>query len=404
MNRPLRIILLIVLLLAFISTISYCSAPFDTETAETINLRKTINGEGYILRRETPVKQATRGVFEPGIKDGTRVSKGGSVGVAISGNYSEDLMKKLENVTRRIEEIKQSDSFADIYSSDEARIFSALKDITSSIRDDVRKKDFVSASSNALQLGTLLQKKYSAENQGAAADLLVSLEEEKYELEQQLGGIREEVKAESSGYFYRTLDGLEGRASENELFALTPSKISKYPQIIKDFKPEEGTVGKVVDTYTWYLAAVIPAKEADALKTGQSVRISVDESTEVDATVAAINKDEADRAAIIIKCNRNVSGIFEKRGVEFEICYEDYSGLYVPSAAIRIIDGVTGVYVLSSNESVSFRCVDILLQEEEFYIVRSNYTPPEDVKYSPLKIYDDILVNPEAVKAYDSEE
>ena len=403
MNKPIKIILFIMILLAFISTVSYCSAPFDTESAEEINLRKTVMGEGYILRRETPVKQATRGVFEAGIKDGTRVSKGGSVGVAISGNYSEDLVKKLESVTQRIEEIKQSDSFADIYSSDEARIFSALKNITAAIRDDVRKKDFVSASSNTLQLGTLLQKKFSDENQGAAADLLVALEEEKYELEQQLGGIREEVKAEASGYFYTTLDGLEGRASENELFALTPSKIGKFSQTMKDFTPDEGTVGKVVDTYSWYLAAVIPLDKAEELKEGQAVNISVDEATEVSATIAKINKDEADRAAIIVKSSRNVGGIFEKRKVDFEICYEDYSGLYVPSAAIRIIDGVTGVYVLSSNESVSFRCVDILLEEEDFYIVRSSYTPPEDVKYSPLRIYDNILVNPEAVKSYDAE-
>ena len=87
-----------------------------------------------------------------------------------------------------------------------------------------------------------------------------------------------------------------------------------------------------------------------------------------------------------------------KRPRQFEICYEEYSGLYVPSAAIRIRDDITGVYVINRHESVSFRCVDILLQEEDYYIVRSSYTPPEEVKYASLKIYDDILVNPEAMR------
>lgn len=397
MNRALRIVLLIVLLLAFISTVSYCSAPFDTETARMINVRKTVSGEGYILRRETPVEQSTLGVFEPAVQDGVRVSGGSSIGVAISGNYSEELVQKLADVTQRIEEIKQSDSFADIYASDEARIFSALKDITALIRENVRSEDYAAASGNTLQLSTLLEKKYSAENQGAAAELLVSLEEEKYDLEQRLGGIREEVKASASGYFYSVLDGLESRADEEDILALTPAKISKYPETMKNYEPEANYVGKIVDTYTWYLAAIIPASEAKLLEVGDSVKLSVDETAEVTAAIAAINTDEADRAAIIVKCTRDVSGIFEKRAVEFEICYEEYSGLYVPSAAIRIIDDITGVYVINQNETVSFRCVDILLQEEDYYIVRSSYTPPEGVDYASLKIYDDILVNPEAV-------
>lgn len=404
MNRPLKIALLIVLLLAFISTVSYCSAPFDTETAQMINIRKTVSGEGYILRKETPVEPSTRGVFESSVQDGVRVSRQTSVGVAISGNYNELLVKKLEDVTKRIEEIKKSDSFADIYASDEARIFSALKDITKEIRNNARTENYSLAAQNALQLKTLLEKKYSSENQGAAAELLVSLEEEKYDLEQQLGGIREEVLAGASGYFYSTLDGLEGSANEKEIFALTPSKISKFSDTLKNYKPTDNYVGKIVDTYSWYLVAVLPFEEASLLQEGSKVTLTVDETTPVSATVAAINHDKADRSAVIVKCTRDASNIFEKRVVEFELCYEEYSGLYVPSAAIRIRNDVTGVYVINQNESVSFRCVNILLQEEDFYIVQSGYTPPEGVEYTSLKIYDNILVNPEAVKFNESEE
>ncbi len=403
MNKALKTVLLITLLLAFISTVSYCSAPFDTETAQLISTRKTVSGEGYILRREIPVEQTSKGAFELSVQDGTRVSKGSRIGVTISGNYSDELIKQLDEVRHRIEEITMSNSFADIYASDEARIFSALKDITATIRENTHNEDFTAATENTRQLSTLLEKKYSAENEGAASELLIALEEEKYELEQRLGGIRGEVSATASGYFYSTLDGLEGTAIEKELFALTPSKISKFGSSMEDFKQEESTVGKIVETYSWYLVSTIPTEEAELLKVGSSVILSVDDSPEVNATVSAINPDAAGRSAIIIKCTRDVQHIFEKRAVEFEICYEQYSGLYVPSAAIRVLDGVTGVYVINRNESVSFRCVDILLQEEDYYIVRSNYTPPEGVSYSSLRVYDDILVNPEAAKNYEPE-
>ena len=398
MNKALKTVLLVVLLIALISTVSYCSAPFDTETARVINTRKTVTGTGYILRRETLVEQSSQGVFEHSVKDGVRVSRGSSVGVAISGNLKESLVKELADVTRRIEEIRESDSFADIYASDEARIFSALKNLTTSIREDVRAKNYVSAHGNTQQLSTLLEKKFSAENKGAATELLVALEEEKYELEQQLGGIREEVKATAAGYFYSSPDGLESTANERDLKMLTTAKIGKYPQILESYAPPANCVGKIVDTYNWYLAAIIDKSEAQKLTAGETVNISIDEGSSVQATVFAINEDKSDRAALIIKCSRDVTGIYEKRTVEFEICYEEYDGLYVPAAAIRVVDDVTGVYVINQNESVSFKCVNILLQEEDYYIVSRRYTPPEGVKYSALKVYDNILVNPEAVQ------
>ena len=397
MNKALKTVLSVVLLIALISTVSYCSAPFDTETAHVISTRKTISGTGYILRREKLVEQSSNGVFEQSIKDGVRVSRGSSVGVAISGNLKESLVKELEEVTRRIKEIQESDSFADIYASDEARIFSALKNLTSSIREDARAENYASAHGNTLQLSTLLEKKFSAENKGAAAQLLVSLEEEKYELEQQLGGIREEVRAPSAGYFYSSPDGLETTANERDLQILTTTKIGKYPETLKSYTPPANCVGKIVDTYTWYLAAIVDESEAQKLSVGETVNISIDEGTDVMASVLAINPDKSGRAALIIKCSRDITGIYEKRNVEFEICYEEYDGIYVPAAAIRVVDDVTGVYVINQNKSVSFKCVHILLQEEDYYIVSRKYTPPEEVKYSPLKVYDNILVNPEAV-------
>lgn len=404
MNKHIKIVLFISLFLAFVSTISYCSAPFDTETANTISIRKTITGEGYILRNETIIEQPQNGVFEVSAKDATRVSGGSTVGVSISGNYSETLVKKLEEVTNRIAEVEKSGDFADIYASDEARIYTALHDITKEIRLSARSGNLILAAQNTLQLRTLLEKKFSAENSGAAQDLLADLRAEKEALEAQLGNIRENVLAPASGYFYTALDGLEQKRPEKELFALTTADVYKIPKTLDEYKKPRNHVAKIVDTYSWYLVASIPKEDAELIKTGSQVTLSIDEGAPLKATVEAINFDEVGYAAIVVKCTRNAAGIFEKRSVSFEICYEEYSGLYVPSAAIRIIDGVTGVYVINRNDAVSFRAVNILLQEEDFAIVKSNYVPPAEVPYGALKIYDDILVNPEVVRKSDIEE
>ena len=145
MNKYLKRFLFFSLLLTFISTVSYCSAPFDTETAQTINVRKTINGEGYILRNETTVSPQSKGAFESGVQDGTRVSRNGSLGITISGNYNEELVEQLKSVSKRIDDIEKANSFSNMYASDEARIFSGLKDLSAAIREDVRNQDFISA-------------------------------------------------------------------------------------------------------------------------------------------------------------------------------------------------------------------------------------------------------------------
>ncbi len=398
MNKHLKTVLLISLILVLISTISYCSAPYDTETAKTITIRKTVSGEGYILRNETVIEQPSKGVFESAVKDGTRVSGGTTVGVTISGNYNETLVKELEDVTKRIDEVKKSSNFADIYASDEARIFSALRDITKEIRSNAKNGNLSLASQNAHQLKTLLEKKYTAENSSAAQELLSELEEEKNALEEQLGSIRENVYTPTSGYFYTSLDGLEQKRPESEIFSISTTEIYSYSKTLEEYKKPQTHAGKIVDTYSWYLVATLPKKDAEVLTAGSSVTLSIDEGASLAATVEAINYDDNDNAAVVVKCTRDASGIFEKRNVNFEICYEEYSGFYVPSAAIRVKNDVTGVYVINQNETVSFRAIDITLQEEEFVIAKSSFVPPAEVPYSALKLYDNILVNPEVIK------
>lgn len=401
MNKKIKIILLVAVITALISTISYCSAPYDTETAQLKEMSKTVLGSGYILRNETVVKNDVTGVFEPLVKDGVRVSRGSTVGTIISGNLDSKLTQRLEEVTGRIEEIKQSASFADIYSSDELRVYSVLKEMAQGIRTNTQLRDYASAGEYVSQLNSILGK--SGESDGTARDkLLVSLEDEKYSLEQQLGGIRTNAPAPAAGVFYTALDGLEDiGGNEADVAKLSCTDIDGFSEVLNSFANDTKAVAKICDTYAWYIAANIPQKDAEGLEAGNSVLISVDEQPFVKATVIALNPDEAGRTAIIIKSTVDVKGITEKRTAEFEIKKEEYSGIYVPSAAIRVVDDITGVYTINQNGTVNFRAINIIANLGDYYIVQNKYTPPAECKYQALKVYDNILVNPESVRGVD---
>lgn len=398
MNKTLKIILFIILFVALLSTISYCTSPYDTETAHITELNDSISGSGYILRRETMVKRDFTGVFEPLVKDGVRVSRADVVGTVISGNLDEKLAARLDEVSRRIEEINKTESIASLFSSDDARIYSAMKELCNNIRKYSTQRDYSQAAEYVAQLNALAEKKYSGEKASARDALLVSLSEEKYSIEQQMGGIRSEVTAPSAGVFYTTLDGLEKYGVQEALLNLTTGDIYSFPEICSEFENDTNAVAKISDTYHWYLAAIVPEEELKDLSVGDEIKISIDEQPSVSAFIMAINPDGVGEAALVVKSDRNVSGMTEKRSVEFEISKSNYRGLKVPAAAIRVVDNVTGVYVISENRAVSFRAVDILTEHEDYYIVNDKYTPPEEVAFKPLKVYDTVLVNPEAVK------
>lgn len=403
MNKKIRITVLIAAIIALISTISYCAAPYDTEQARLVEINKSITGSGFILRRETLVTRDISGVFEPTVKEGMRVARGSSIGTVISGNLDKTLAAKLESVTERIEEIKNSDSIAKLYSSDDARIYSALRDLSSGVRENAYKEDYIAANDYKKQLGALIEHKYSSGSTDARDSLLVSLEDEKYSIEQQLGGIRSEVVSPSSGIFYTSLDGLEFSGDESVLSGYTAEDINGFSKTLSLYEGDSAIVAKIVDTYAWYLAATLPKSDADGLLVGDSVSVSVDESAFIDATVLALDTKHPKEAAIIIKCTKNIDGITEKRTAEFEIQRGHCSGIYVPAAALRVKDDLTGVYVLNNNKDISFRVVEILMQDSNFYIVKNKYIPNPECKYKALKIYEDILVNPEAVKKIDKD-
>ena len=397
MNKAIKICLTVIAIIAILSTLSYCKSPYDTEPAVFTQSQKSITGSGFILRKETIIENDVSGVFQPLVKDGERVSKGSAVGSVISGKLDKKLAARLEEVNKRIEEINKSDIIADLYASDDARIYSAMKAYVTAVREAADSEDYQTAMISKNQLSAIVEKKYSAETTTARDQLLVSLEDERYNLETQLGGVRSEIPAPAAGIFYSELDGMESLCREEYIKKISCSDINDFSKKLKEHQKDNKHVAKVIDSYTWYIAACVPMEDAAKFSIGEEVSISIDEQPYINVTVAAINEDLTGEAALMLKSTKNVTGIMEKRTVEFEICTESYRGISIPAAAIRVVDDVTGVYVLSKNKAVSFRCIEVIAQIDDRYIANAEFVPAPGSKYKAVKVYDDILINPEAV-------
>ena len=78
---------------------------------------------------------------------------------------------------------------------------------------------------------------------------------------------------------------------------------------------------------------------------------------------------DADGALLILTSRLMPEGFDFARVQSVELVTEEYTGLRVPQSAVRVADGVTGVYILDGS-TVRFCAVDILYRSDGICIVK----------------------------------
>ena len=78
------------------------------------------------------------------------------------------------------------------------------------------------------------------------------------------------------------------------------------------------------------------------------------------------------------------------------LIHESYSGIRVPTEALRVEDGVTGVYCLVGMQAV-FKPVDVVYQGSGYYLVEPSKKEDdtENTSSSRLRVGDSIIITAE---------
>ena len=98
------------------------------------------------------------------------------------------------------------------------------------------------------------------------------------------------------------------------------------------------SAGKIITSSTWYYAAVLPAAEAEELEVGQEVTLRLSKGLKQDAPahVQSISNQEDGQVAVVFACTRYISQVTLLRRQQAEIILREYSGIRVPTAALRM--------------------------------------------------------------------
>lgn len=366
-----------------IVVISAFSNVRETEPAVHVSVNDSFMSTGWFFRDEQIVSGSASGSVKHVVYSGERVQQDAALALVYADEQSLALSREIEPLENQI---RLLDSALETVgnTSDSANVDQMITLTIQQMADQAKTGQGNGMSSSADTLRTL-----SLQSVSSSVDTLDiqserdALEAERAALEQQLSGQTTELTAPISGYYSEVVDGYENVLTRAALENLTLGEFRTLTQSPE--KIDAGQVlGKMIQGFTWYLAAEIPTEQADRLSEGQDLRVNFTQaSLETPVSVYSIIREHgSDTALLVLEGTEFNSEMVSMREQPVEIILATYSGLKVPKSAVRIeestnSDGTTTqrtvVYILSGGVEKS-KIINPLYEAEDYYVVEQSAT------------------------------
>lgn len=359
-----------------------------TESAIWYSTSDTISGTAYIIRDEQLITSDVSGVRSFCLSNGSRVAKNGVVAEIYDSESEVSAKQQADEIDEQISNLKSIQNSGGNIVVDIDQINNRISDSLNNLLNTVENGNMMDFDSVSDDYFTLLNRRLVAigEEQDFSS-LITSLQAKRDDLLSSVGGAKEKIRAENSGYFVSGADGYEGY--------LTPSVIEDInPEFLKNLKKEDisgrtDIVGKTVSDVDWYIAVQIDFEQALKFKEGESLFIQMPLSTvdKLPVKVKKINKSsDGGDSVIVFSCNYMNGELSCIRTQPIKIIMSDYEGLKINSKSVRIVDGKKGVYVLSGQE-LKFKPIDILYNGNGFLICKMDQSLSDG-----LSLYDEVVI------------
>ncbi len=386
-SKVLRVIICIIAVVFVVHQI-YSSAykPITTVSAEYYTAVEGFQINGIIIREEKIITNDTTGALHFILDDGERVAKNGIVANIYSNAETSVTVNRIDHLNERIADIEEMLGYNDVDAADINLINSKVNNSLNILLRGIAAGDFSSVENDASDLLTNISRRQMIT--GEQTDFSARLETLKSELEtlnaslpQPIGSIR----ADESGYFVSGADGYETVLSCDNIDTITPEYLD---QIVAEEIPDS-SIGKIVSGYKWYIAATVNISDSLKYKTGDNLTLKTTLKTtpELDVTVEKINTSQKDDTAVIVfSCCQMNSELATIRKGSMTIIENTYSGLKIPTKALRFQDDKTGVFV-RSGMTLKFVGVNVVYRTDEYVICEQQVSND-----SVLRLYDDVVI------------
>ena len=350
---------------------------------------------GYIIREETVVKGQNYKNGMVKIKnEGEKVAKGDSVFRYYSSG-EEELKNKIAELDVEIQSLMQNEKSS--FPSDVKLLESQIEKELDSIYG-VNNAQKIQEYKKNINSYITKKAKISSPSNSRLKELLSQREE----YENRLTSDSENVNAPESGIVSYRVDGLES--------VLTTEDFTKfYKNFLQDLKLKTGQtvasseeVGKIINNYQCYIVFNSNTNEAKNSKVGDTIKIRVQNSDTLKASVENIIDEDDESKTITVKIANDVEKLIAYRKISFDIIWWDAEGFRIPNEAIKEENGLSYV-VRNRNGYYNKMLVKILKQNDEYCIVRQykteeleelGFTSSQIYSMRNIALYDEIVLNP----------
>lgn len=350
---------------------------------------------GYIIREETVVKGQNYKNGMVKIKnEGEKVAKGDSVFRYYSSG-EEELKNKIAELDVEIQSLMQNEKSS--FPSDVKLLESQIEKELDSIYG-VNNAQKIQEYKKNINSYITKKAKISSPSNSRLKELLSQREE----YENRLTSDSENVNAPESGIVSYRVDGLES--------VLTTEDFTKFNKsFLQDLKLKTGQtvasneeVGKIINNYQCYIVFNSNTNEAKNSKVGDTIKIRVQNSDTVKASVENIIDEDDGSKTITVKITNDVEKLIAYRKISFDIIWWDAEGFRIPNEAIKEENGLSYV-VRNRNGYYNKMLVKILKQNDEYCIVRQykteeleelGFTSSQIYSMRNIALYDEIVLNP----------
>lgn len=376
--------------------IRYANTPVQTEAICYINYEESVSGDALIIRRETLNTAPVSGTIYNYVSSGERVAKNSSVASVYNDGVSSEVLQELNNVNKKIKQLNtenyaNQETLSVTTLSDESKI-GEYKD---GIIDAAYNRDISAIAKYKDSIKTVKNGQINADD----GDELIQLQEKKEQLEKKIGNSKTDIVAQSSGLYITGVDGCENTLTPESIDGFTVSDFNNVS--VNSYNAEDNVVSgenvsKIVDNHVWYAMVKVNAKYLkDSVKQGSKVEIRFEDlsSNALQCEIYHISEEENGEVLVTVKCEKYLEGIFDKRKINAELIFENYSGYKIPTYALRTVSGSNGTdqYAIEVQQGTgrAYKVCEILYQnnEEGFVIIDS----PDDAT-SKIKDTDMIYI------------
>ena len=338
------------------------TSKITTSPALQVSRSFTVRADAYIVMSETPIRASGAGKAFPEVADASHVAAYSTV-AGIYSNTDEALRAEITNLQAQLRLLKDY-SVAGHSAKDASKTDRRIYDIMTKMKRLVRDNDIGGALGMRSELLCEISERKATVSSGESIDSIISSLSAQIDSKKSLLGTPSAtVTAPSAGWYFSETDGYES--------VLTPSGYDALSAA--QGESTDSDAGKIVTDYKWYIAVKVSAQSVSGMEAGRTYEVvfPYNRGESLEMTLESAVADETGECVLVLSSGKITSDFSFARSQTVELTTKVMSGFSVPKSAIRMNDGVIGVYVFDGM-TVSFRRIEVIREFDDAYLVSSD--------------------------------